>query len=329
MPVIESNAAMTIVEANKRQGYDDDAAVLGELGQENDFLDEVIWQTATHGMHNKQLQANRLGTGGFGHVNGPVTPITSGTTEVLEPVKIYEGDSQVDERLLEGVNDRTVTRDSEDQLNLAGVIQDWIYNVIYPPATVDPDAFKTLVDRRPTLVANRCWSNGGAIAAEQSSCWLFEMSKRGFYLAYPKSLEHGPGLSNEDRGRHFVPVPTGTGNMWAWVRRYKMYGAIVLRDDRALQRMANIDSGVVTAAVKPFDPNVFIKMKNELPSVGRNAVAFVNRTIKAQIDINAYDKTNIKYTLREIQGYGPITMVAAVPIRMMEPLLITEAVVAA
>lgn len=317
MGVIATNLSMTWAEAHKREGYDDIAAVLGELAQQNDWIDEVPWYPATHGSFNKQLQGSRLGKGSFTYLNGPVPSITSGTEEITEPVKMYEADSLVDERLLLGVKDAYKVRDSEDELNLAGIIQDWVYQLIYADLGDTPDAMKSLVKRRPNILANRVWSAGGS-GSDETSLWLIELSKRGFYMVHGND---SAGLKNEDRGKHRVTVPVGTGSMWAWVRHYGIWGGMVLRDERALLRYANIDADGGTYG---FSASTFIAMKNRLPSLGRNAVAFVNRDLKVQLDQQAYTKSNVSFTLREVQNYGPITFIADVPVRMLEAILSTE-----
>jgi hypothetical protein len=322
MGTISANLAMTWAEAHKRQGFDELAAVLGELAQQNDFMDECPWHPSTHGAYNKQLQGSRLGKGAFTMLNGPVPAITSGTEEITEPVKMYEADSMVDERALLGVKDAYVVRDSEDGLNLAGIIQDWLYNLIYSDLGDTPDSLKSFTKRRPKLLVNRVWGAGGT-GSDVTSLWLFEFSKRGLYLVHGND---NAGLTNEDRGKWRVPVPVGTGQMWAWLRHFAIWAGIVLRDDRALLRMANIESA---GSANIFDPAVFITMKNRLPSVGRNAVAFVNRDVKGQLDNQAYAKTNIFYSLREIENYGPITFIADVPVRMMEAILSTETAITA
>lgn len=322
MATIVANTPLTWAEVNKREGYDDAAAVLGELMQLNEFLDEVPWRPSTHGPYNKQLQATRLGKGGFSKVNGPVPIIASLADQLTEPVKMYEGDSPVDERILRGTDDPYTVRDSEDALNLEGSSQDWMTALVYNNEATTPDGFKSLWRRRATLVANRCWGGGGS-GGDTSSILLAEFSPNGLYLAYPKNT--AAGLVNEDRGRHYIPAIIGTGNMWAWVRHYEIWAAIVLRDDRALQRLANIETA---GASNIFDPTIFIKAKTALPRGGQMAVAFCNRTLKAQVDNNAYAKTNVWFSIREVQGYGPITQIAGIPIRMMEALIDTEAVVA-
>lgn len=322
MATIVANTPLTWAETNKREGFDDAAAVLGELMQLNDFLDEVPWRPASHGTFNQQLQAKRLGKGGFSKALGAVPQISSQADAFNEPVKMYEGDSPVDERLLRGSLDPYAVRDSEDAMNLEGATQDWLTALVYNNATEDLDAFKSLMRRRGTLVNGRCWGCGGS-GGDTSSILLFEFSKRGFYLAYPPNS--AVGLVNEDRGRNLANIPVGTGQYWAWIRHYEIWAAIVLRDDRGLQRLANIET---TGTSNIFDPAIFIKAKNWLPQVGNQAVGFCNRTLKAQIDNNAYAKTNVWFSIRELQGYGPITQIAGIPIRMMEALIDAEATVA-
>lgn len=330
MAVIKANTPLSLAEANKRAGYDDAAAVLGELQQIHDFLDEVSWLPASHGGYNRQLQAKRLGKGAFSKANAPVPVISSSADLITEPVKLYEGDSQVDERVFKGVEDAYAVRDSEDALNLEGMIQDWIYNLIYANEGDTPDAFKSLARRRAVLGTDKTvWSLGGA-GADLTSLWLFEFGRSGFFLAYPPN-SGTPGLMNDDRGRHYVPAPTGSGNMWAWVRHYEIWGALVERNKRSLMRICNIETDgaannfLDTTAGQGFD--VFIKAKNWLPRAGRGAVAFCNRTLKGQIDNAAYAKSNVYMTIREVEGYGPITFAAGIPVRMMEPILDTESAV--
>ena len=93
MSALTAYANMTLAEANKREGYDDAHAVLGELAKLIDVLDVFPWMAASHGTFNKQFQAKRLGTGSFAAVNAPITKISSSGDYIEEPVKLYEGES--------------------------------------------------------------------------------------------------------------------------------------------------------------------------------------------------------------------------------------------
>jgi hypothetical protein len=237
---------------------------------------------------------------------------------MTEPVKLYEGDSPVDERLLASSTNAMKVRDSEDALNLEGLIQGWINKLLYNNEADAPDGFKSLSRRRPKL--DTYCKGGGGTGADLTSMYLIEYGPAGFYLAYPEG-SGTPGIKNEDRGRVYVAAPTGTGNYWAWVRHYEIWSALVLRDERALLRYANIESA---GSSNIFTPATFITLKNKLPSMGTNAVAYANRTLKAQIEADAYNKSNAAYSVSDIEGFGPITRVSGVPIRVLEGLLDTE-----
>lgn len=323
MSVILQNKHLTLVAATKAQGYDDFAAVLGEIQMQMDFLDDAIWFPTTHGSYNKAFQARSLGKGAFSKTNGAVPIIASDGEEVVEPVKLYEGDSYVDERVLKGVVDAYKVRDSQDAMNMEGMLQDWLYNLIYATLASSPDGFKGFAARRPTIDNKTCFSFAGTASGALSSGYLIEFSRRGFYMAYPEGAGT-PGFVNEDRGRNSVPAPDGNGNMWAWIRHYEIYGALVERNPRALIRLANINPAGGTG---DFASAPFLKAKRWLPSGGRGAVSFFTRNVAARIDEHCASKSNAAYGIRDIEGYGPVSTIYGVPVRIMDPLLETEATV--
>ncbi|MCL2480167.1 MAG: hypothetical protein FWF38_00495 [Spirochaetaceae bacterium] len=322
MGILDSTKAMNIAEAVKRAGFDSQAAVLGELQAKNDFLDEVPWLPASHGSYHKFLKAKRLGKGDFSKINTGIPSITSGADEMTEPVTLYEGESIVDSRILEGVVDKASVRDSEDVLSLEGMVQDWLQALIYQTGKIG--SLKALAERRNAVDNKYVFSCGGA-GSDLSSMWIFEFGEAGFHLRH--NTLGTPGFSNTDMGKVRVKAPDGTGDMWAWVRLYKIYAAIVLRNERALLRIANIKKdGETNNLIDKY--NVILKAKNELQNVGRDAIGFVNRTLKAQIDIMAFNKQNGAFSVRDITGFGPIVSIAGLPIRMMEGITDTESTVA-
>jgi hypothetical protein len=327
MAVLSAYKYLTLAEVNKRAGFTDMAAILGERKLMNDFLDEAVWLPATHGNFNKAFQASRLGKGAFSQVNGPVPLISSTGQEVTEPVKMYEGDSPIDDRILDSAIDPYAARDSEDAMNMEGILQDWTSQLLYAnTASVgnNNDAFRGLWSRRTSYTATpKQVIDGGLHSSTAATSMLVcEFGPSAFYLAYPENTGTPPGIANMDRGMVYIPAPTGTGNYWAWVRHYEIWAAIVLRDNRAMIRVSNLNP--IFGGTGAFATSAFMKAKNYLPRVGRNAVAFCNRTIHAQIDDLALNKTNNFMSVQEFEGYGPITSIAGIPIRVMEAILETE-----
>lgn len=320
MSVNDAYSYLTLPEVTKRAGFDSEAAVMGEIAQNLEFLDEVPWLPSTHQGFNQQLQAKRIGSGGFTKVNGPITTASSETDFITEPVKMYAAESIVDEKALAGLSgeDAYRVRDSEDSLNLAGIMQDWALKLLTANEADTPDAFKSLSRRRASL-GSYCVGGGGT-GSDLTSLWTFEFGPNAFFLAYNKGGQ--PGLKNEDRGRYRLPTPKADGYMYAWVRYYEIWAAIVLRNERAMIRYANIET---TGTSNIFSASDYVKkVKNQLPSMGRNAVAFANRTLKGQIDADAYNKSNAAYSIRDITGFGPVTAIGGVPVRCWESIPDTE-----
>lgn len=317
MAGLTAYAQMTLPEAYKRLEYDSLAASLGELAQMIDLLDVMPWMKATNGAFNRQFQASRLGSGTMSRANQPV-PTISSTGDILEePVKLYEGQSMVDERILQGVDDPWVVRDSEDGLNMEGAFQDWAYQVFYGNDGTSPDNFFSYDRRRPALTGYAPYVVGaGGGGSDLTDAWTLELSPNTLYMCYPPN-SGTPGFHNEDRGRIWATSVTGTGNNWFWARLYQIWGGIVLRNQRALIRYANIE---YSGSSNTFSISDYIRyVKNQLQGMGRNAFCFVNRYIKGEIEAQAYSDTkNGALTVQAIEGYGPVTFIGGIPLRMHE-----------
>jgi len=322
MSTLTSYSYMNLAEAMKRENYPDAAGLLGELQKNNEFLDHCPWFPATHGTYNEQTQATRLGKGAFSKANSAIPVISSGTSTIQEPVKMYEGESIVDDRILRTARFPERVRDSEDILSLEGAFQDWVKNVFYGNEGTEPDNFRSLARRRASL-GTYCVSAGGS-GGDTTSAWIIEFGRSAFHLAYPPG-DGSPGLKNIDKGLQRVNAPDGTGQMYAWVRYYAIEGALVLRNERCLLRYANIE---ISGTSNTFDFKTFATLRNKLQSVGRNAVVFMNRDLKGQMEAVAYgDVKNGALTIRDIQGMGPVTYIMGIPIALAECITSTETAV--
>jgi len=314
MGLLVSTQAMNIVEAQKRAGYTKAAEFLAGLVQKNDLLQFAPWFESSDGAFHKWLHASRLGKGAFTQANSNVPAMSSGSDTKVEPLAIYEGDSTIDDRVLKTAKDRVKTRDSEDVANLEGFVQDWLYQLMYGVHITE--GFKGLAARRANLDSKFTWGAGGS-GSTCSSLWLFEFGDRGFNFRYPAGAQ--PGISSQDRGLNKVPIPEGSGQMWAWIRHFEIIAGMELKNEKALLRLANIAS-----TGSAFDTASFIKMKNQLPSIGRDAMGFCNRTVHALIENEAYNKTNLSLSVKEMEGFGPIVRVAGVPVMFWESITDTE-----
>jgi hypothetical protein len=326
MAVLAQNKPYTLAEANKVSGNIETGNLLADFQQRNAFLDEVTWFPATHGSYTEELRAKYLEGGEFTEINTGI-PEVGGTADILkEPVKIYEGESPVPDKILQFADDPYKARDVHDTMNLEGIFQDFNKRILYAKTPGDTKAFKSLTERKNKVDAKNFVFSAGGTGTGLTSAWLFEFGRKGFHFIYGKHTS--PGLSNVDRGMLNRPAPDGKGYHDVWIRQYSINAGIVEGSPRAFMRLCNI-------AVDPddpahFDPKVLIlSMKPYLPTPGGgNAVLFVPPSIYGQIEAAAWGKGNASITTSEIQGFGVLTRIVGIPVRPWDAISENESAVA-
>ena len=164
-----------------REGYDDAAAILGDAAKVNQILQVLPWRPASHASYDQYFMATRMGKGAFSKPNAAMNIMSSKGDYMEEPVKLYDGESRVDERVLKGVTDPAKTRDSEDVMNLEGALQDWVTALFYGSELTTPDGFKGFHERRKTLSGNPYVLGCGGTGSDTTSLWIMELSKRGLH----------------------------------------------------------------------------------------------------------------------------------------------------
>ena len=310
-----STDRMNILEAWRRAGYTNAEELLGELLQQNDFLRVAAVAPANKGFHNETLRAKELGKGKVTDINGGIPNISSKTDKVSDPVIMFEGASYVDERLFLGAPDPVAVRQSEDAMNLAGFSLSWNDLLIYGK-TAETNGFAGLASRRSKIAGGNVVDMGGS--TNLSSAYLIEFGVQGVRLLH---AQHGtPGISSMDRGRQKIDAQDGSGKYWAFEMDYRITFGLSVRQERALQRIANID--ITEDTLDGLLSNI-IKSKNKLPSKGKQCFLFANSDVKSMIDILVlHNASNVRTV--EIQNYGPVTMFLSVPVMTMDAITSSE-----
>ena len=326
MAILAQNKPYTLAEANKAAGNVETANLLSDFSQRNSFLDEVSWFPSTHGSHTEELRAKHLEGGGFTEINAGI-PRIGGTSDIIkETVKLYEGESQIDDRILRFADDPYKARDTYDTINLEGIMQDFNKRILYPKDIGDSKAFKSLTEIKNEVDAKNFVFSAGGAGTGLTSAWLFEFGKKGFHFFYGKHTGN-PGLSNEDIGKHRVPAADGNGFHDAWIRRYSINAGIMPGNPRNFMRFCNIS--VDPTSPNHFDPrDLILKAKPFLPTPGGgNAVLFVSPSVYGQIEAAAWDKGNASITISEIENFGLVPRIVGIPVRPWDAISENESAV--
>ena len=286
-------------------------------------------------MSNIDSRRSYIPAPGTRRFNVGVAPTASHKTPFTDPIAMVEDYSEVDYALWKIQNNPNQWRQDEDAAHMEGLtekIEDLLW---YASLATDPAAINGLATRFNSLTKRpnndsgypyNVISNGGASSGSMTSLWLIEFGKNKVFGIYPKNMPGG--LLIEDLGRETSNTGTGTSPTYMEVLRshFAWYMGITVKDERCVQRIANI---LPTGTTNILDEDVLIKAINQLPGGGEapGTAIFCTRNIKTQFDVRAKDKTNVYYTPDEVWG-GRITRFQGVPIFMAERLLETETTVA-
>lgn len=187
-----------------------------------------------------------------------------------------------------------------------------------------------LINRYNLLSMDNVHTAGGAVSSANTSLWVIQPGDELFSLLYGESDAHGAVdeysggfIRMQDMGIEFIitDVTTGAG-LHKYVSLFDCFMGMSVADDRAAQRLANINT---TTGAGEVDPDQVIYMIENLPDPEGEKVIYCNRIGKYQLKKNVVNKTlwsvePDRYGVMRDAFYG-------VPIVLTEGITNVEAVV--
>lgn len=322
-------SVLTILEQAKRRNLGNTAVIAELLNEYNELTIDAPTTEANDVYSHLYTKRTHLPTIGYRNINEGATKSSSKTIQVREPITLLEVWAEIDEQLIDHEPSPAAARQNELVTFIEAGAQAFAEKVFYgrkSGTNGDARQFEGLATRFGAL-ANANVSQGavpGTTANAMSSVWMIEWGMDTAHLVYPKGAAT-VGLSEQDMGKMRVTDASNNPFM-AYVNQMKWEYGLVIKDDRAVQRICNLETGDDTENfVASANVRVLVKAKNQLTRMGRNAVIYCNRETKATFDIYAMEKANGFYYQQNITG-APLTTFQGIPIRMVEQLLNTEAI---
>lgn len=275
--------------------------------------------------------------------NQGIQPTAAKNVPLNDPIALFEDYSEVDKDLWEIQNDPNMWRADQDMNHIEGLFQLMESTLFYGSLSTNPGSFNGLATRFNNLESypngDQTWLpnvwNGGLASGNATSAWMIEFGEDSVYGIYPPNTPGG--LNVRDLGEMTKELASSTTSvslnyMYQVLRTMlRWYMGIQIADERAVQRIANINP--IALSSSDFDENIFIQAKNMLPRNGEGSgtVIFVNRQLKTQIDIRAVSQKINAYTYfnsNETDVFGrSVTKFQNIPIYVAEKILSTETVV--
>jgi len=258
--------------------------------------------------------------------NEYVTPTANHRVPGTEPIAMFQDWSEVDAKLCDIQNDPTQWRMDEDMIKVESMSQSVEDQFLNGNIATYPAGINGLFTRykssttRPNGVSTTRYNVqlAGGSGSDVTSILAMELGPTKVYGIYPKNTRAGINIENKGK----VTVTSGTGRMDVYQTLIECFFGLVVKDDRCVQRIANIE---VSGTANLFDPDLLSSALRRLPGGGNdpNTVVLVSPTVMDQMDTMARDKFNVTYTPDEVWG-GQVTRFMRVPVYVADKISETQ-----
>lgn len=316
------SGVLGLIELGKRINGGKAMPIAANLVKNNDFMADSLWKMANNVGFHKHLRGLSLPSPTWRGVGQGVAKGAGQTIAVDEPIARAEYHNEIDEAALDEVEDKIGMRRDEDMLALEGLSQAGNSGLIYGPGS--QGQLNGLFNRYYNPATHGNVIDNGGTAGNCMSILVVEWGDSGLYLVYPKGSKT-LGVQTKDMG--LLPVyddSTPAKRYFAWVTQLLLHAGIVVRNDRAVQRVRRIKVGAAKADGGLDDDNI-LRALNKLPGMGRAAGTriYASREGKTQMDLLAKNQTNLQYSFGNYGGQ-PITLFRGTPVRYQEGFSETE-----
>lgn len=316
------------------------------LAQTNDILLDMQWIEGNLPTGHRTTVRTGLPTTTWRKLYQGVQPSKSIRAQVDDTCGMLEARSEVDKDVAELNGNTPEFRLSEAQSFLEAMNQAMATALFYETQATNPERITGLAPRYNTLSASVPTSqnviNAGGAGSDNTSVWLVCWGKQTVHGIFPKGSKSG--LVHEDLG--LIDAFDASNNRYrAYADHWQWKCGLTVRDWRYAVRICNIDvsdllaqSGTQANTASTWLHKLMLKAMARIPSMkmGR-PVFYANRTVKEMLSIGALDKSNAALAIQPaVNQFGSVSPGSVndgtltffgVPVRTVDQLLITEAVV--
>jgi len=311
----------TLGEVRQRLDPDGMIADIAEaIDEVNNMPSDFMWMEANDKTSHLYTKRVAYPTPSIRRLNAGVTPSKSTTGQDREAIMMLEDWSEVDVKLAGLSGNPAGYRYTEDIAFAEGFSQGIPGYMIYGSGA---DEEVLGLANRLNALSHRSVYGAGGTGGSLSSIYIVDHGVDVFGI-YPTGCP--AGLSYEDLGEETIQPALGTR-----LRVYQsLFGwdfGLVVRDDRKIARIANINVADPTSGTPAAIDNQVIYALNRMPrgTRGTGVTMYCNSDVMTIFDILAKDKTNGNYGW-DLKFGQPVMMFRnSIPIRQVDQILSTEA----
>lgn len=332
MAVVYLNKQITFVELAKRLAPGDkDLLEIGEvMNERNEMLQDIPWYECNQIFSEKINRRTYLPSGTLRKAYSGVPSTTTGTQIIVEPTALLEDRSEIDEDIVSGAPDPKAFRRSEDIGHVEGLAQQVADLFIEGTQEGAPESITGFQERLSAYSQTNVTDGGCDEASLVTSIYGVDWGRRGAYGIYPSAAANRGklGLSINDKGleKTFEDPSTELLAYYVWVTQFKWWIGLVVKDELATCRYANINP--IVGGSDSFNEDKLIELMNDCHLRPGTTRLYVNKKIKTQMQIRLKDKLNVNFSTTEGLGGIEVLTFLGAPIRQLDAIKNTEDVLA-
>lgn len=319
MATLNAYEQLTLLELARRHDPKGAAAVVAEvLTEDNEWLMDAVWGEANDVFSHKHTRRASLPQGEWRKLNEGVGTAASQTIQIVENIGMLEIYAEADKALVDAAANPAAFRMTEQVAFMEGLGQQLTATWLYGDEDTDPERFTGMAPRLNalgTLVVGE-----GGTGSDLTSIYIVQWGEMGVNMVFPSGA--GVGITHQDLGEQTL-LDANSKQFQGYRDHYQVKAGLVVRDDRCLARLANIETSGTT---NTFDEDNLITLLNRMKNRGRGATIYVNETVLTQMEIALKDKSNVYYTAGGGEGLAgePMIRFRGHPIRFVDQILDTE-----
>lgn len=313
---------LTALEATKRSGNADAFHIIEGMVQTNQILKDIPILEANDGTVNTTTVRTSQPSGTRRKYNEGIVSHASTTKNIRDLMEMLEDYSVIDKNIVDHSSNKAALINTEILAFLNGMGETQAEDLIYGDNGADDTQSNGFAVRRKALNAENCVSAGGTGNA-LTSIYIVGLGSQFVHLFHPKG-RNDVGVKREDRGLQDWPILVGgvMKTMPAYVNFFSAHFGLAVRNEKALQRIANIP-----AAIDADDlVELVLARLNKLPLGVQNVSIYCNSDIQTKLDKASWLKTNAVFTKEDPWG-ELITHVRKGRVRQVDAILNTESAI--
>jgi len=319
--------SLTWAEVAKRLAPDRGTLAIAEvLEEEWPIFTHLPWVEANDNMSHREARRLSLPTPSWRKVNSGVAVTASRTTPVIDTIGLCEDYSEIDVEIINAFKDRKQARITEARAHLAGMRQEMDATLLYGSTNTTPEEFNGLATRMSSLVTAANVLNAGGSGSDLTSIYVVMPGVDKVFMVYPRNS--ALGIQQQDLGEVTVSDATtskaSTSQFQAYRDHFVVKAGLVVKDDRCIGRIANIET---TGTTNIFDEDDLITLIHRMPKGLKHI--YVNDTIAIQMHKAMKDKNNVSFEPGKGDGlFGQeVARCLGNPIYKADEILITESAI--